>query len=134
MVGTEWLVDAFGCPASVLTDLRAMQGVCEEIIRDLDLKVLGSPHWHQFPSPSGVTGLYLLSESHLSVHTYPEYETATFNLYCCRERAAWRWEEGLTELLLATEVRTISFPRGIPSLADRKASPGSGAVQRGDGV
>jgi S-adenosylmethionine decarboxylase len=117
--GTEWLVDAAGCDARRLSDLRHLQHVCAALIDALSLRVFGEPHWHQFPSlnggaePGGVTGLYLLSESHLTCHTFPERGSATFNLYCCRRRPAWDWEEFLTEQLGATRVVARCIARGL---------------------
>ena len=67
---------------------------------------------YQFPQPGGVTGLYLLTESHLACHTYPETGIATFNLYCCKSRPEWRWEAQLTELLGSTRVRVRLARRG----------------------
>ena len=107
-VGSEWMVDARGCDAGALADLGRVRAVCERIIIELGLKVIGCGQWHQFPAPGGVTGLYLLSESHLACHTYPEIGVATFNLYCCRERPRWTWEARLAEALGATQV-TIRF-------------------------
>lgn len=105
LVGTEWIVDAQGCSPDALRDLRRMRELCARIVRELDLFVVGEPSWHAFPDPGGVTGLFLLTESHLACHTYPEHGAATFNLYCCRPRAAWPWEERLREALGATDVR-----------------------------
>ena len=116
-VGNEWLVDAEGCSAERLRDLEAIQLICAEIIRDLDLRVIGEPLWHAFPSPGGVTGLFLLTESHLACHTYPEAGIATFNLYCCRPRPAWDWTEKLTALLGAQRVTVRSSVRGAGALA-----------------
>ncbi len=114
-VGTEWLIDAQGCSSDLLGDVRAMKSVCERIISDLDLHVVGQGVWHVFPSPGGITGLYLLTESHLACHTYPETEIATFNLYCCRPRPAWPWEEMLTGMLGARLVSVRSASRGAVS-------------------
>ncbi|HXU08569.1 MAG TPA: S-adenosylmethionine decarboxylase [Blastocatellia bacterium] len=117
-VGTEWLVDAEGCSAEALRDIETLRCVCDRVIRDLALQVVGEPQWHKFPQPGGATGLYLLTESHLACHTYPETGIATFNLYCCKTRPEWRWEEQLTELLGATEVRVRFAYRGEEA-ADR---------------
>jgi S-adenosylmethionine decarboxylase len=103
-VGTEWMIDARGCKAERLADLDHMRALCERVIRELDLKVIGDGQWHQFAAPGGVTGLYLLSESHLACHTYPELGIATINLYCCRPRPRWPWEARLQETLGATGV------------------------------
>jgi S-adenosylmethionine decarboxylase len=110
--GTEWLVDARGCRAELLRDLGTLRRVCEQIITGLDLHVVGTGLWHRFPPPGGVTGLFLLTESHLACHTYPETGVATFNLYCCRPRPAWPWAEKLAAWLGATHVTVRSAPRG----------------------
>jgi S-adenosylmethionine decarboxylase len=104
IVGTEWLVDASGCRAETLRDVAVLRRLFERIISDLNLQVVGEQMWHAFPQPGGVTGLALLTESHLACHTYPEFQTATINLYCCRERPAWPWAERLAELLGASSV------------------------------
>ncbi len=104
IVGTEWLVDASNCDPEALRDVGRLRAVFERAVAELDLRVVGQPLWHKFPEPGGVTGLALLSESHLACHTYPEFATATFNLYCCRARPRWNWEEVLRETLGATRV------------------------------
>ena len=111
-IGTEWLVDAEGCSAELLSDLQTVRGVCERIIHDLDLHVVGTSMWHKFAHPGGVTGLFLLTESHLACHTYPETGIATFNLYCCQPRPDWQWEARLTELLRASRVNVSIVRRG----------------------
>ncbi|HEU4933543.1 MAG TPA: S-adenosylmethionine decarboxylase [Pyrinomonadaceae bacterium] len=112
-LGTEWLIDASGCDEAALADLDRLRAVFNRVIRDLELNVLGEIAWHQFDHPGGVSGLALLSESHLSCHTYPEFRAATFNLYCCRERTSWSWETTLKEMLGATEVKVRVFERMI---------------------
>jgi S-adenosylmethionine decarboxylase len=112
IVGTEWLIEAFDCAAPRLRDLAVLQDVFARIIDDLGLKTLGTPAWHKFGGAGGVTGLVMLTESHLACHTYPEYKTATFNLYCCRSRPEWNWEENLKEMLSALEVKITRIERG----------------------
>jgi len=118
-VGTEWLVDAEGCSAELLRDIEAIRGVCDEVITELSLRVVGEPMWHQFPPPGGVTGLYLLTESHLACHTFPETGLATFNLYCCRPRPPFAWEERVQALLGASRVTVRTATRGKEAAAGR---------------
>ena len=117
--GTEWLVDAEGCSARLLRDIKTVRGVCEEVIADLDLRVVGHAMWHQFPQAGGVTGLYLLTESHLACHTFPESGIATFNLYCCNARPPFDWEQRLREVLGASRVWVRIAARGSEAAADR---------------
>jgi len=110
-LGTEWVVDASGCDPETLADPAQLKLVFDRIVSDLELRVLGEVTWHKFPGAGGVTGLALLSESHLTCHTYPEFGAATFNLYCCRNRTTWPWEKVLREMLGATEVNVRVFER-----------------------
>lgn len=110
--GVEWIVDATGCDFSRLAELSAVRDLCEAIVLELQLNVLGKPQWQQFPAPGGVTGLYLLSESHLACHTYPEFGLVTLNLYCCRPQVVWPWERELKSRMHATDVAVSQVARG----------------------
>jgi S-adenosylmethionine decarboxylase len=112
-VGREWIVECWGVAPETLRNIEALRRVCERAIDELALHVVGDPLWHTFDGPGGVTGLYLLSESHLACHTYPEFSAATFNLYCCREREAWPWHDRLRELLGASRVEVRSVSRSL---------------------
>lgn len=110
--GTEWLVDAFGCDAARLRDAEGLSALGEQLIARLELTVLGTPLVHKFGGGGGVTALYLLSESHLAWHTYPESELATFNVYCCRPRPPLDWVALLSRELGAREVTVQTVVRG----------------------
>jgi S-adenosylmethionine decarboxylase len=120
MASTEWLIDAANCDRALLSDREHLQRTCDAVVAGLALRVIGTPLWHRFPAcrdsaePGGVTGLYLLAESHLTCHTFPEDRLATFNLYCCRGRAAWDWQGFLRERLGASVVVVRSVGRGLP--------------------
>ena len=111
IVGTEWLIEATGCDRAALRDESTLRSVFSGVIADLGLKAVGSV-WHKFEGEGGITGLVALTESHLACHTYPEHQTATFNLYCCRVRPAWDWEENLKQVLGADIVVVTRIERG----------------------
>ena len=111
--GNEWIIDASGCCQSRLRDASLLRSVCDDVVSDLGLHVVGDPMVHGFPAPGGVTALYLLSESHLACHTYPEFGFATFNLYCCRRRRSWDWESELVARLSADSVTVRQVARDM---------------------
>ena len=113
IVGTEWLIEATGCEKASLRDEDAIRGILSSVIDGLGLRSVGSV-WHKFDGEGGITGLVALTESHLACHTYPEYGTATFNLYCCRKRPEWDWETNLKTALNASNVRVTKVERGNP--------------------
>jgi S-adenosylmethionine decarboxylase len=114
IVGTEWLVEAEECNENLLRDESILRAVFSRIINDLGLKTINEPLWHKFGGEGGVTGLVMLTESHLACHTYPEHKTATFNLYCCQSRVEWNWEANLMEILGAKIVNIRKIERGNP--------------------
>ena len=113
--GVEWLVDAHGCAPAALRSRETLARVFDRIVAELGLRPAAPPVWRVFPGEGGVTGLLLLTESHLTCHTFPETGFAGFNLYCCRPRERWPWEERLREALGAARVEVRSFPRGEPA-------------------
>ena len=119
--GREWVVDATGASPGALRDARLLQDVVALVISEMRLSPIGEPQWHVFPGEAGVTGMVMLSESHITVHSFPELGLATFNLYCCRKRTAWPWQERLQQLLGAKHVHVREIERGIQVFADRES-------------
>ncbi len=110
--GCEWLVDAGGCAPERLRSVAALSALFDRVVEELGLRAVAPPQWHRFPGEGGITGVVLLSESHLTCHTFPERGYAAFNLYCCRPRHEWPWRERLAEALGATDVRVVRHDRG----------------------
>jgi S-adenosylmethionine decarboxylase len=112
LLGEEWIVDALACDSGKLRALDVVRGALDEIVIAMDLHVVGEPLFHKFAGEGGVTGLYLLSESHLACHTYPEHKSLTLNLYSCRERPSFDFAAHLAKAVGAATVRVVRVPRG----------------------
>ena len=110
--GAEWLVDADGCAPDRLRSVETLSALFDRIVAELALKSVSPPLWHVFPGEGGVTGLLLLSESHLACHTFPERGFASFNLYCCRPRPEWPWAARLQDAIGAARVDVRTLRRG----------------------
>jgi S-adenosylmethionine decarboxylase len=113
--GSEWIVEAYGCDPVCLGAVASLRDVFDRIVDEVGLNPVGDSVWHQFPSPGGVTGMQMLAESHLTVHTFPEHASACFNLFCCTPREAWAWDARLALLLGASDVRVRVVSRAYVS-------------------
>lgn len=109
--GCEWIVDAYGCAPAALKDTARLETLFECLIAGLALKPVGPSAWHRFPEPGGVTGLCLLGESHLAVHTFPEHGSLCLNLFCCRPRPDWDFVGYLSKEFGAGSVRVRRIER-----------------------
>lgn len=116
MNGREYVVEAYGCDPVRLADVRALRQLFDAIVDDLALNPVADAQWHRFPAPGGVTGLLMLGESHLTVHTFPEHESLCMNLFCCRPRPDWDFSKRLSELVGARDVRVRRLDREYASL------------------
>lgn len=64
-----------------MIDARALEEFCEEKVASVGLTQVGKL-FYQFPG-SGVTGVILLAESHVAIHTWPEKNYLTLDIYVC---------------------------------------------------
>ncbi len=113
--GIEWVVEAHGCSAEALRSAKPLRDLFERMIAELNLSQVGETQWHKFPNMGGITGLCLLSESHLACHTFPEFGSLCLNLFCCVPREPWDFHGELAKAFGATAVtvRTLSRPYGL---------------------
>jgi S-adenosylmethionine decarboxylase len=109
--GQEWVIEAYGCGAEALADVRKLRALFDELVRALGLHAVGDPLWHQFPVTGGVTGLCLLAESHLACHTFPEHQSICLNVFCCQPRPDWDFAGYLEREFGAGEVRVRRIDR-----------------------
>ncbi|MEO8310387.1 MAG: adenosylmethionine decarboxylase [Caldimonas sp.] len=93
MRGLHLTADLRGCAAArpVMTTPAALRSTCLAAVAAAGLSAVGEL-FHRFSpgapqggggAPAGITGVVLLAESHLAVHTWPEIEAATLDVYVC---------------------------------------------------
>ncbi|MBL1292799.1 MAG: adenosylmethionine decarboxylase [Thiotrichales bacterium] len=80
--GRHIIADVYGSQALLNRD--DMQALLEQAAVKAGAKILGA-HFHSFGERSGHTGVLILAESHISVHTWPEYEYAALDIFMCGE-------------------------------------------------
>ena len=92
MIGLHLTADLHGCPLAqpAMTDVQALRGLCLAAVAASGLTAVGEL-FHRFPlqdsQPQGITGVVLLAESHVAVHTWPEKGAVTLDVYVCNFEA-----------------------------------------------
>ncbi len=87
-LGRHFLLDIAGAPFDVLDDQVGIEEALVETVREMGAKVLGV-HVHRL-APQGISGVVVISESHLTIHTWPELGEAAVDLFTCGDEGAAR--------------------------------------------
>ncbi|WP_343074961.1 adenosylmethionine decarboxylase [sulfur-oxidizing endosymbiont of Gigantopelta aegis] len=78
--GTHLLIDLWG--ATQLDDVQHIKNTLEACVVACNASLLHI-HCHQFSDTGGISGVAILAESHISVHTWPERAYAAFDIFMC---------------------------------------------------
>ena len=127
-VGAHCIVDLWG--ASHLTDAKVLTTVLETASNAAGATLL-KIFLHEFPSSGGITGVALLAESHMSIHTWPEKEYAAIDIFMCGHADTRRALDVLILQLKPTHTLIEHFVRGAdrairPRVKNRKAAADDG--------
>jgi S-adenosylmethionine decarboxylase len=106
--GTHLIIEVIG--GEGLDDEARIERAFRECV-DICGATLLHIHTHKF-SPQGVSGVAVLAESHISVHTWPEIGYGAFDVFMCGEAQPWRAVDVLRRTFLASDVRVKELLRG----------------------
>lgn len=110
-IGRHLVVEYRGCGERVLNDLTRIQSTMENAATACGATIVDSV-WHRF-TPTGVSGIILVQESHLSIHTWPERQYAAVDLYTCGDLDPLKAHRVLTEGLGSTHQEVVVMLRGL---------------------
>lgn len=99
---------------ALIHDLDKIKILLDTICEKYDFSILNKSE-HKF-EPEGITILYLLSESHLSVHTFPEKQYVAIDLYTCRDYADNMVYDEIYDFL----VESFQAKKEAPTIIDRR--------------
>ena len=98
--------------ASRLDDPKFIAGVLERAARAANATVLHT-HMHHFSPNGGVSGVVVLAESHISIHTWPERQYAAIDIFMCGKCDAYLSIPVLREAFRAGSVQLTEHKRGL---------------------
>jgi len=112
--GTHIVCELSGCKPDLLTDVDDVRHIMENAAREANAQIL-KVVFHRF-EPHGVSGVVVLAESHISIHTWPEAGYAAVDVYTCGNHTdPWLACEYAARNLGATSMLTTEVKRGIAS-------------------
>jgi S-adenosylmethionine decarboxylase len=112
------LLELKDCNRELLSDLSFLRNTLLSAAREAGATIIGDS-FHPFPPYGGVSGVVIIAESHLSIHTWPEYGYAAVDIFTCGntlhpERAV----NLVVNALEAKNVSTVELKRGTVNSRD----------------
>lgn len=107
--GTHLIADLWD--ASHLDDIAFIEAALRDAVTEAGATLLHI-HLHHFTPNNGVSGVAVLAESHISVHTWPENGFAAFDVFMCGSADPHRAVEVLRQAFQPSHVETQEYLRG----------------------
>lgn len=80
-MGIHIVADLLGVDPEKISRIEGIRDIFDRAVSESNLKVISS-NFYQF-EPYGVSAVYLLRESHLSIHTWPEHGYIALDIFTC---------------------------------------------------
>ncbi|MGK7888623.1 MAG: polyamine aminopropyltransferase [Leptolyngbyaceae cyanobacterium] len=117
-LGNHVLVEFHGCSAEILNDVPHIETSMNAAAKEAGATIISSV-FHHF-SPFGVSGVVVIQESHLAIHTWPEYRYAAVDLFTCGDVISpWISYEFLKKAFEAEHGAAIEINRGQLELLEK---------------
>jgi len=111
-LGTHLLVEYYDCNKEILNNLDEIRKYMLKAARECGATVVNDV-FHLF-NPHGVSGVVVIAESHLAIHTWPEYGFAAVDLFTCgNDVDPWKAFVYLKQKLQAKFHLTMEMKRGV---------------------
>lgn len=104
ILGTHIILELYGCNVTMLSSPLEMEQTLQSAALVMGATIVKST-FHHF-APLGVSGVVIIMESHLTVHTWPEYQYAAVDVFTCGDL---EWERGLELLKDALGVERLEW-------------------------
>ena len=111
-LGRHVLAEICGCEFNILNDINKVEEIMVNAALEAGAEVRECA-FHKF-SPQGVSGVVVISESHLAIHTWPELGYAAVDVFTCGDRVnPWDACNYLNESFCAKEMSAKEIQRGV---------------------
>lgn len=111
-LGRHILAEIYGCDAEILNNSELIEKIMVESALEAGAEVR-EVAFHKF-SPQGVSGVVVISESHLAIHTWPELGYAAVDIFTCGDRVnPWDACNYLTRKFNAGHLSANEYQRGV---------------------
>ncbi|MEW6171081.1 MAG: adenosylmethionine decarboxylase [Candidatus Omnitrophota bacterium] len=118
-LGRHLVLEFYDCKANFLSNPSKVEDVLVGAAKAAKTQIIKTV-FHHF-NPHGVSGVVVIAESHLAIHTWPEYNFASIDIYTCGlEVDPWKAYHFLREKFKSKNATVMELKRGILNLPEEK--------------
>jgi S-adenosylmethionine decarboxylase len=111
-LGKQIIADLYYCDEKLLNNLDHVRRIMIEAAEKANTQIIDHK-FHKF-KPQGVSGVVVIAESHVAIHTWPEYGYAAVDIFTCGNRSMPRLAlRHISQALKAKRVRYREVERGV---------------------
>ena len=111
-LGRHLLVELYQCDSRTIGDVRSIEAIMVGAARAAKATIVDVV-FHNF-NPNGISGVIVIQESHLAIHTWPEYRFASIDIFTCGSSVdPWKAYDYLAKRFKAKNVTALEFKRGL---------------------
>jgi S-adenosylmethionine decarboxylase proenzyme len=111
-LGRHLLIELYDCDAKAISEVAYVQEVMVRAAKAAKATIV-DVMFHTF-NPHGVSGVVVIAESHLAIHTWPEHGHASIDVYTCGSTInPWRAYSTLRRGLKAKRITAVEMKRGL---------------------
>lgn len=117
-LGKHVILDLYECKSQNLDNKEEIQQILLKTVKIGNGTII-SYEFNKF-EPYGVSGMVIIAESHVSIHTWPEYEYAAVDIFTCGEMKISEMENYLTEAFGSLNPLVFEHYRGVNRLLNSR--------------
>ena len=111
-LGRHLVVELFNCDSKVLDDVHKVETIMVDAAKHAHARIVDVV-FHTF-NPHGISGAVIIAESHLAIHTWPEYGYASIDIYTCgTEINPWRAYHYMVKKFKSKSMTAVEMKRGM---------------------
>ncbi|HET7616413.1 MAG TPA: adenosylmethionine decarboxylase [Bacillales bacterium] len=119
LIGKHVIAELWDCDSDKLNDIDFIEKALVDAALNAGAEVR-EVVFHKF-APHGVSGVVIISESHLTIHSFPEHGYASVDVYTCGTKISPRNAiDSISEALACGNVEHVELQRGVRSAASTK--------------
>jgi S-adenosylmethionine decarboxylase len=117
-LGRHLVVELYNCDSKILNDVHKVETIMVDAAKHAHARIVDVV-FHTF-NPHGISGVIVIAESHLAIHTWPEFGFASIDVYTCgTEINPWRAYNYMVKKFKAKSMTAVEMKRGMLPIPQR---------------